>query len=215
MAIIRVALVEESLEAREGLKYMLNMDRELKVVSAPRSLEKLLTQGSLLTTIDVVVVDLDHPEKGGIEAIRQLSMRAPHVKILILTIHENELTILDTIGAGALGYLNKKTDIDRLAESIKCLESGGSPITPVVARQLLNYIKNLGERKRIHLYELSPRELQIFHCIIQGMTYREIAEKHSIAVSTAKKHILQIYRKTGTNSKLTLIRKFIYEPRKE
>jgi DNA-binding NarL/FixJ family response regulator len=131
--------------------------------------------------------------------------------VLILTVFEDEDKILASIKAGANGYLLKNTKPDLLLDQIISSASEGSPISPVVARRLLDEIKREGRPDAAADYGLTPREREILADIVDGLTYREIAARHNIAASTAKKHILHIYQKLDVTSKAEFVKKAIRE----
>ena len=160
---------------------------------------------------DVILMDIGLPAMNGIEATRHIKNRYPGISILILTIFEEIEGILDAIKAGADGYLLKNTRPGQLVEQIKNVRAGGSPISPTVARRLLQEIQKEKEHHPKQDYSLTPREKEILKSIADGLTYKEIAQQHYIAESTAKKHILHIYRKLNVSSKVEFVRKVIDE----
>lgn len=133
------------------------------------------------------------------------------MEVLILTIFEEQDKILQAVQAGAAGYVLKNSDPGELAGQIKSLRQGGSPISPHVARKLFDQLRGEGPLPEERDYHLTPREKQILRSIVEGYTYREIAEELSIASSTAKKHILHIYQKMKVRSKVEFIKKVLDE----
>ena len=211
MKVIKVVIVEDISEVRNGLKYLLNIDQQIDVSKTYKCAEDLLNELNSIALPDVILMDIKLPGINGIEATKVIKKMFPKITILILTIFEDEERILDSIRAGADGYILKNTKPGQLAEQIKSAYNGGSPISPFVARRILSEIQK--ERKVIikKEYNLTRREKEILKDIVDGYTYRQIAEKHFIAGSTAKKHILHIYQKLNVTSKAEFVKKVIDE----
>jgi DNA-binding NarL/FixJ family response regulator len=208
---IKLMIVEDVKEVRDGLRYLLNLDSAIQVVGTYARAEALLEALLVMPAPDIILMDIGLPAMNGIEATRRIKNRCPDINILILTIFEEIEGILDAIKAGADGYLLKNTKPGQLIEQIKNVRAGGSPISPTVARRLLREIQKEKDHHPKRDYSLTPREKEILKSIADGYTYREIAQKHYIAGSTAKKHILHIYRKLNVSSKAEFVRKVIDE----
>ncbi|MBI9101207.1 MAG: response regulator transcription factor [Spirochaetales bacterium] len=209
---INIVIVEDSLEAREGFKYLLRLEREIKVLKTCETAEELLSDPDTLKSTNVVLMDIQLPGMNGIKATRRIKERFPEIDVLMLTIFEEQEKIVKAVQAGASGYILKNSDPGELVGQIKSLSRGGSPISPEVARKLLDEFRHKEERNRTtDDYNLTPRELQVFKAIVEGYTYREMADDLNMASSTAKKHILHIYRKLDVNSKVEFIKKVMDE----
>lgn len=208
---IRIIIVEDQKEVREGLGYLLGLDRRISVVKTFDRAEGLVEYLATHPAPDLVLMDIGLPGISGIEATRTLKSAHPDLNIIILTVFEDEDRLIASIRAGANGYILKNTKPEILLEQIVSSLSEGSPISPRVARRLLDEIKREGEVVRTGDYSLTPRERQILREIFEGLTYREIALKFNIAASTAKKHILHIYQKLDVNTKAEFMKKAIRE----
>jgi DNA-binding NarL/FixJ family response regulator len=208
---IRLVIVEDQKEVREGLRYLLGLDRRIHVVRTFDRAEGLLEYLAEAPRPDLVLMDIGLPGMSGIEATRTLRKTIPDINIIILTVFEDEEKLLASIRAGANGYILKNTKPETLLEQIISSVTEGSPISPQVARRLLDEIKNRdGGEDRVD-YGLTPREKVILKDAADGLTYKEIAEKNHIAASTAKKHILHIYQKLDVKTKAEFVRKAIRE----
>jgi DNA-binding NarL/FixJ family response regulator len=208
---IRLLIVEDQKEVREGLRYLLGLDRRIVVVKTFDRAEGLLEYLGGQGACDLVLMDLGLPGMSGIEAPRALRKLYPDINIIILTVFEDEEKLLASIRAGANGYILKNTKPEVLLEQIISAVSDGSPISPRVARRLLDEIKREGGTEERENYGLTAREKQILLDVVDGLNYREIAEKLNIAASTAKKHILHLYRKLNVSTKADFVRKAIRE----
>ena len=209
--LIRVAIVEDMKDVREGIGYYLNLEPTFKVRGTFESAEALIQSLESGQAIDVVLMDIQLPGITGIEAIPLIKQQSPETAILMLTIFEDHDKILQSIRAGAGGYILKNTKPHNLIEQIKSLHDGGSPISPTIARTILTEIQRESSKDAIKDYGLTPREHQILEDIIDGLTYKEIAERYIIAASTAKKHILHIYQKLNVSSKVEIVKKVMRE----
>ena len=208
---VDVAIVEDEKEVREGLRYFLGMDWRIKVAGAFPRAEELLAWLATSPRPDIVLMDINLPGMSGIEATRRLTEDWPSIAVLILTVFEDEDRILDSIKAGARGYLLKNTRPEILLEQILSAEGEGSPISPSVARRILDELRREAGTRGATEYGLTPRELEVLRDIVDGFTYRELAARHHIADATAKKHILHIYRKLNVSSKAEIVRKALNE----
>lgn len=152
-------------------------------------------------TPDVVLMDIDMPMVNGIEGLKLIRQHFKDIKVIMQTVFEEETRILEAIIAGADGYILKKTHPVKLLDSIQDVLEGGSPMTPAVARQVLNYFNRnkptLFEKKE---FNLSDRELEILSLLVQGFSYKLIADKCSISYATVNKHITHIYDKLHVQS---------------
>ncbi|HKK66082.1 MAG TPA: response regulator transcription factor [Clostridia bacterium] len=204
---IRLMICEDVKDVREGFRYLLNMEEEIKVVAAYESAEKLMEGLTHLGAPDIILMDIELPGMSGIEATTEIKRCFPEVAILILTIFEEQEKILNAIQAGATGYILKNSKPGELVAQIRALHSGGSPISPNVARVLLQEFQRDYSSKDHEDYNLTPREKEIVKGIVNGLTYREIADHYCIASSTVKKHILHIYKKLNVRSKVEFMKK--------
>jgi len=208
---VDVVIVEDEKEVREGLRYFLGLDDRIRVAASFGRAEDFLAWVGENPEPDIVLMDINLPGISGIEATRMLQLNHPDLIVLILTIFEEEDKILDSIKAGAKGYILKNTKPDLLLEQILSARAEGSPISPTVARRILNEIRREGMNRQATDYKLTPREQEVLKDIVDGLTYKELAERHHIAGSTAKKHILHIYQKLNVSSKAEIVRKALDE----
>ncbi len=208
---IRIVIVEDLQEVREGLRYLLNMDKEIHVAATFENAEKMLEELDEFPPPDIFLMDIGLPGMSGIEATEILKEHCPKADILILTIFEDENRILNAFTAGATGYILKNTEPGELINQIKTMASGGSPISPGAARKLLQEFRKTHDTVSKQNYNLTPREKEILKGIVDGYNYREIGDIHNIASSTVKKHILHIYRKLDVSSRVEFMKKVLEE----
>lgn len=206
-----LAIVEDQKEVREGLAYLLGLDKRIRILGSFERAEDLLAWLLVNTSPDIILMDIHLPGMNGIEATRLLQASHHEVIVLILTIFEEPDTILEAFRAGAKGYILKNTKPELLLEQVLSARDDGSPISPTVARRLLDELRRGGQETPAHDYGLTAREREVLRDTVDGLTYRELAEKHHIAGSTAKKHILHIYQKLNVSSKAEIVKKALNE----
>jgi two-component system NarL family response regulator len=188
---MRLALVEDNSITRETLKMLLGGEKSVTSVetfeNAERALESFASQAP-----EVLLVDLDLPGMHGTELIRQVKAAYPHVEIMVYTIFEDRDTVFAAIKAGASGYLLKGSSPRELVESLQNLHQGGAPMSPRIARKIIQ------EFQSPHAEEENPltaKEANIVRHVEQGLTYKEIGERLSISPHTVHTHIKNIYEK--------------------
>jgi DNA-binding NarL/FixJ family response regulator len=143
---------------------------------------------------ELVVMDIDMPGMNGIEGVRQIKQKFPHVKVVMHTVFDDDNRIFDSICAGADGYLLKNTSPAQLIQSLLEVMQGGAPMSPFVAQKVFQHFRkqNLPTGDP---FNLSEREKEILEMLVQGNSYKMIAAKSNIVIDTVKKHLRNIYSK--------------------
>ncbi len=149
---------------------------------------------------DVVLMDIDLPGISGIEAVKLIKEKFPEIQILMQTIFEDDEKIYNSICAGASGYLLKNTPPAKLLEAIKDLTEGGAPMSSAVARKVLSAFRKQPFTKTQN-FDLSSREIEVLQSIVQGMSYKLVADTYGISLDTIRFHIKNIYKKLQVHSK--------------
>jgi DNA-binding NarL/FixJ family response regulator len=154
----------------------------------------------------VIMMDIEMPFITGIEAVNLLSQKAKIMpKVLMLTVFEDTTRIFDAIKAGAVGYLVKKTSSEKIIESINEVYNGGGAMSPSIALKVLNSFQT----PKANPYDLTSREIEVLHRLVEGDSYKLIAFHYNISINTVEKHIMHIYQKLHVNSKGEAITKAI------
>jgi DNA-binding NarL/FixJ family response regulator len=154
----------------------------------------------------VVLVDINLPGKNGIECIALLKAQCPDLVCLVLTMYKEDDLIFDALRAGACGYLLKRTPPAEVIEAIELANSGGSPMSPHIARQLVGYFQ---QRPQIAQEEgLTRREQEVLNLLIKGKPYKEIASILYVSLDTIRSHVRRIYRKLHIHSRAEIMVKF-------
>lgn len=202
---IKLAIVEDNVEVVETLQMYLvasNIFSSIDVAYSVEDFLKLLDTGYYP---NVILQDIQLPGMSGIDAIQIYKERIPEAKILMNSVLQNSETVFAAICAGALGYIEKGYSLEKIQESIVSLHEGGSPMSPSIARHVINFFNPSKKFEE----ELSPREQEIVQGILDGLSYKMIAEKHCVSIDTVRTHITRIYRKLQINSKGELIARYL------
>ena len=160
--------------------------------------------------VDVILMDIQMPEMDGIETTEIVKKKYPHIKIIMITIFDDDENIFNAIKAGANGYLLKEVDAENLHKCILEVINGGAPMTPSIALKTLNLLRNpiLAENDdAINEIKLSSRETGILEHLSIGLNYNEIADNLIISPSTVRKHIENIYKKLQVHNKVEAVLK--------
>jgi DNA-binding NarL/FixJ family response regulator len=202
---IKVAIVEDRRELREGLSMLINGTEGFVCSGTYRSMEEALSAVAAAPP-DIVLSDIGLPGMSGIEGIRLLKDRFPDLIILMLTIYEDDERIFDAICAGACGYLLKKTPPARLLEALKEAVQGGAPMSPEVAARVISLFREIRPPQRPE-YELSPHETRLLKLFIEGHNYKTAAAELGVTVHTVSFHLRSIYDKLQVHSKSEAVAK--------
>lgn len=202
---IKVAIVEDRRELREGLGMLINGTEGFVCSGTYRSMEETLSAVAAAPP-DIVLSDIGLPGMSGIEGIRILKERFPELVILMLTIYEDDERIFDAICAGACGYLLKKTPPARLLEALKEAVQGGAPMSPEVAARVISLFREIRPPQRPE-YELSPHETRLLKLFIEGHNYKTAAAELGVTVHTVSFHLRSIYDKLQVHSKSEAVAK--------
>jgi len=157
---------------------------------------------------EVVIMDINLPGKSGIEGVTELKKTFPEVKVLMLTVFEDEDKIFSAIKAGADGYLLKKDSPQKVMDSIQDVFDGKSSMNGIIARKVLEYFHKKPVVKNPDEYNLTKREREILELLMDGLSYKDIADKCFISTQTLNSHIKNIYTKLGVHSRAEASAKF-------
>ena len=199
---IKVFIADDHAFVRKGLVQVISDTPDMLVVGEAENGMDLLTKVPKLE-IDIVVMDLDMPEKSGWDVIVQLKMDLPHLPVIILSVYPEEDYALKFFKAGASGYLNKTSAPEQLVEAIRKVIRGGKFISPSLAEKIA-FDLGQDENKLPH-EKLSHREFQVFHMIASGKSVKNISEELSLSVPTISTHRAHILEKMSLKSTAELI----------
>ena len=196
---IRVAIVEDRREIRDGLATIISGTPGFRCTGAYRSMEEALesVDGNLP---DVVLNDIGLPGMSGIDGIRILKQRHPALLVLMLTIYDDDDRIFEALCAGASGYLLKKTPPARLLELLREAVAGGAPMSPEVARRVVALFRTFRPPDNTTC-ELTPHEIRLLRLFVEGHNYKTAAAELGVTVHTISFHLRSIYEKLQVHSK--------------
>jgi DNA-binding NarL/FixJ family response regulator len=202
---IRVAIIEDQREIREGLRELIDGAEDLRCSAAFGSVEEVLPRiGSDLA--DVVLVDIGLPGKSGIEGIRLLKESHPELVLVVLTVFDDDRRIFEAICAGASGYLLKKTPAPRLIQAIRDAAVGGSPMSPEIAARVIALFRQTRSAASED-YDLTPHEIRVLRLLVDGHNYKTAAVELSVSVNTVSFHMRRIYDKLHVHTKSEAVAK--------
>jgi DNA-binding NarL/FixJ family response regulator len=218
---LKLLLVDDQDLIRESLHIVLDMDPDIDVVGLAENGHIALKQCEEQQP-DVVLMDIHMPVMDGVEATRQIKAAWPQIRVIILTTFQEISYVVDALGAGAEGYLLKAIHPKDLAAGIKWVHQGGTLIPQDIARMLVRQAKGAVEptaraadakpgteepARIADAYGLSEREVQVLHCIADGLNNKEIAEKLFLSEGTVKNYISSIYSKMDVRDRIQASKK--------
>jgi DNA-binding NarL/FixJ family response regulator len=196
---IKVAIVEDHVRTREGLAALIGGTQGYRTVGKFGSMEEALAKFEW-EPADVALADIGLPGMSGIEGVRRLKTRYPALQILMLTVYADNDHIFEAICSGASGYLLKDTPPTKLLEAISELRDGGAPMSPEIARKVVQMFQKVSPPKEPDA-QLSAREIEVLKLLADGHVYKTAAETLSLSVDTIRFHIRNIYEKLHVHSK--------------
>jgi DNA-binding NarL/FixJ family response regulator len=205
--LIRVAIVEDQVRYRDLLKLILSGSDHIELLFEKEHCRSLMD--SVIKQLpDVMVMDIDLPGKSGIEAVRELKEVFPDLKVLMLTVFEDDEKIFGAIKAGADGYLLKKDPPQKILDAIEELYDGKSSMNGLIAKKVLEYFQQKPAVTVEEKYHITKREKEILSFLMEGLSYKEIASKCFISFETMNSHIKNIYQKLNVHSRAQLAARF-------
>lgn len=203
--LIRVLVADDHTIVREGVISLLLRSGACDVVAeATNGLEAI--ELALETRPDVAVIDLAMPRLNGVEVVRRIHTELPKTRILVLSMYSDRDHILQNMHAGADGYLVKSAPTLELVAAVKALHSGKAYFAPEVASMIAEQLRDRPAVGGDPYLDLTPREREVFHLIIQGKPTKEIAHDLNISVKTAENHRTNLMEKLQVDNSVMLVR---------
>ena len=192
--LIRLLLVDDHAIVRRGVKALLAQIDDMAVIGEASDGAEAIAQASALQP-DVILMDLILPDVGGIEAIRQISVRHPAIAILVLTSFASDDKVFPAIKAGALGYMLKNADLEELVTAIRQVHRGEPSLHPNIAHKVLRELRQPQAERALLPEPLTARELEVLQLIAKGLSNQEIADQLVVAEPTVRTHVSRILDK--------------------
>lgn len=197
---LNIILVEDDFDIRTLLTEYFESCPEFEKVNSFESVELLQSAVKEGLHPNIALMDIQLPGVSGIEGIKYLKSQFDEIDIIMLTVFKDEHKIFDSLCAGATGYLLKNTPLKEIRNGIMTLHKGGSPMSPQIARKVVQFFNQPLPKKQSKV-DLSERERQIIDGLVNGLSYKLIADANHISIDTVRFHIKNIYKKLQVNSK--------------
>ena len=198
-SMIKLLLYEDNPQLREGLTMLIDGSEGFSVLAAYKNCNNVAAEVEAWKP-DVILMDIDMPGTNGIEGLKLIREKNDDVKVLMLTVFDDNRNVFEALKNGANGYVLKKTPPAKLLEFITEAASGGAPMTASIATQVLKMFSQVNAPKSEN-YNLSDREKEVLQLLVDGYSYKMIASQMFIAIDTVRSHIKKIYEKLHVNSK--------------
>jgi DNA-binding NarL/FixJ family response regulator len=211
---ISIVVVEDHLQYRQAIVRLVAAKPDVICLGMFPSAEEALKKIPGILNPDIILMDINLPRMTGVEAVKILQQTAPHIEILMLTIHEDSHSVFEALQAGANGYLVKTSPQEEIYDGIVDIASGGSPMSDGIARKVLRTLRTPSQTlphettsntplplTMVEEYALTRREEEILQFLVRGYQYKEIATEIFLSSETVRKHIHNIYRKLQVHSR--------------
>jgi DNA-binding NarL/FixJ family response regulator len=207
---IKIVIVDDNTFLIKAIQEKLSFFDDVQIKFTALDGSDLLTKISNNHNIDVILMDIDMPILNGIEATEIIKNKYPHIKVIMLTVFDNDENIFNAIKAGADGYLLKEVEPKTLYEGIIDTLNGGAAMIPSIALKTLKLLRNpidLNNKTEEEIIKLSGREIDVLEQLSKGLNYINIAENLFLSPATVRKHIENIYTKLQVHNKLEAVQK--------
>lgn len=206
---IDLILIEDHAMVRAGFRMLLEAQPDMAIIGEAESGAEGL---AMLETVlpDVILLDVSMPEMGGAEVAETIKTQYPEVRILAVTIHDNQAYLLQMLDAGVDGYLPKRAAADELVNAVRAVHSGERYIHPSLVGALVNgYLTRPEEKPKSR--DLTPRQREVLELVADGLTSQKVAEKLGLSARTVDRHIENMLRRLKMHSRVELVRYAIRE----
>lgn len=206
---VKVSIVDDDDGIRSSLATLIRRASSLKLLGEYSDAETALREIPARIP-DVLLMDINLPGINGVECVRQLKSALPQIQVLMLTVYEDNESLFNSLKAGASGYLLKRTASARLLEAIHEVNTGGSPMTPQLARRVVQFF-NVAPRNddASSLARLTPGEREFIDLLAKGYAYKEIAEALKISIDTVRSYVRTVYEKLHVHSRTEAVVKYL------
>jgi two-component system response regulator NreC len=202
---LRVLIADDHTMVRESLVALLEASGRVTVVGQAANGLDALAQAESLDP-DVAIIDISMPGLGGLEVIRRLQVQAPRTRVLVLTMHEDQEYLLHAVRAGATGFLLKDSPAAELVAAVANVGEGRGHFSPDAARVLAEQLQRPDRSLDDPYGSLTPREREVFHLIVEGLSTKEVARRLDISVKTAENHRARVLAKLDARNTAEVIR---------
>lgn len=205
-AAVRVVVVDDQELFRRGLTMLLGVESDIEVVGEAG--DGVTAVDLVVETMpDIVLLDVRMPRRGGLEACVRIKEQAPAVRIIMLTVSDEEGDLYESVKNGASGYLLKDSSIEEVAQAVRVVAEGQSLISPSMAAKLIDEFKEISrtDREVGNVPRLTARELEVLRLVATGLNNREVAKQLFISENTVKNHVRNILDKLQLHSRMEAV----------
>jgi len=206
-----VWLVEDNHLFRRGLAKLIEDSDDLACPLAVSSCEDALDILEKDNPPEIVLMDIGLPGMNGIDGTREIKLRSPATRVIMLTVQEEDASVFRAICAGASGYLLKPTPVERIVDAIRDVRGGAAPINGYIARKVLEMFSRFTPPPSEESYGLTHREKEILSLLVDGLTMKQIAEQLVVSYHTIDTHLRNIYEKLHVHSRSAAVAKVLQE----
>jgi DNA-binding NarL/FixJ family response regulator len=207
MTQMRIAILEDLEDVAQMLCEIINDEEDMTCTQKYHNAEDAM-HFLAQNPADILIVDIGLPRASGIEAMLFLSEHCPKMQFCMFTVYEDDDKIFESIKAGAKGYILKKASTEQVITAIRELHAGGSPMSPSIARRIIDLFSGLPASPVPQKLPLTSRELELLDHLSKGLLYKEIAEELGITIGTVKQHIHKIYDKLHVSNRTEAINRY-------
>ena len=206
MQTLQIFLADDHAVVREGLKALINAQRDMRVVGEASDGQSAWQQARDCEP-DVMILDISMPTMNGMQVAAQLKRECPNLKVLVLSVHEEPIYLRELLAVGAAGYILKHAAADTLIHAIRVVAAGGVYLDPAMAGHVItHFVRVPATTSDVAGGELSERERDVLQSIAQGYSYKEIALKFSISTKTVDTYRVRALKKLGLPNRAALVR---------
>ena len=207
---IKVILVEDNFFLQKALEEKLSNFSDIVVKDTAQNGEEAIAILEKNHVVDLILMDIEMPVMNGIKATEIIKSKYPQIKIVMITVFDNDDNVFNAIKAGADGYLLKETKAEKIHQAIQEALAGGAVMSPSIALKTLQLLKNprvFDSSEATEMVELTTREIEVLEQLSKGLKNKEIAENLFLSFFTVKKHIENIYRKLQAHNRIEMLQK--------
>ena len=207
---IKVILVEDNFFLQKALEEKLSNFSDIVIKDTAQNGEEAIAILEENHVVDLILMDIEMLVMNGIKATEIIKTKYPQIKIVMITVFDNDDNVFNAIKAGADGYLLKETKAEKIYEAITETLAGGAAMSPSIAMKTLKLLKNpipFETANETELVELSTREIEVLEHLSKGLKNKDIADNLFLSTSTVKKHIENIYRKLQAHNRIEMLQK--------
>jgi DNA-binding NarL/FixJ family response regulator len=203
---IRTAIIEDDADMRHAFERAIHEAGDLVLKGSYANAEAFLARPEGLDGLDVVLSDINLPGLSGIQVVAQCKPKRPQLQFLMITVFEDNTNLFSALCAGATGYLLKTATPAEIAQAVRDIHAGGSPMSLAIARMVVANVQQKKANAQL-IESLTPREHELVHLLADGYRYKEIADKLSLSVETVRSYIRAIYSKLQVHSRTEALNK--------